>query len=61
MLRWTSAPIAESALPDGLDWRDEKPHEDYRVNLAFCLDVRGRGYRRLTFPDGSRMFSELTY
>lgn len=61
MLRWTSNPVLEQALPYPLWWRTEEPNPDYRVKLAFAQDVNGRTYRRLTFPDRTHMFSELVY
>lgn len=60
--RWKSEGVREGQLPtpDLLEWITEKPHPDYTVQMAFAFHG-GLGYRRVTFPDGSAIFSRLTY
>lgn len=59
--RWNSHPVNERALPAGLVWQTEPPNPDHMVRLAFAKDPRGHTYRRVTFRDGSRIFSELEF
>lgn len=44
--------------PEMLTWFAEMPHADYKVKLAFTY-VDGEKFRRLTFPDGSHMYSRM--
>lgn len=62
VLRWRSEPISETELPDQLEWRLERSlNTGYRCRLELAGDADGHTYRRLTFPDGSHLFSELEY